>query len=117
MELKEIKDKIAIIKNTKDIENIEEILSYGDLGTKINEVLNAVLGLNLTKNLDFASQQLIGFRIGKWDSIVELIVSMGLKQNEWKKLKTDYPIQLDAEDIEKVNEYFTNTNITQSLRL
>jgi hypothetical protein len=35
-----IKSKIAIIKNTKDIENIELIL--GDLGVKIIEVLNDI---------------------------------------------------------------------------
>lgn len=40
--LEEIKQKIAIILNTKDIENIEDILSYDDLGKKIKEVLRAI---------------------------------------------------------------------------
>lgn len=31
MDLEEIKQKIAIIFNTKDIENIEDILSYDDI--------------------------------------------------------------------------------------
>ena len=47
MELIEIKAKIDEIKNTKDIENIEQILSYGDLGEKIIEVLNAVKNLTI----------------------------------------------------------------------
>ena len=42
MSLEEIKEKIAIIFNKKDIENIEEILSYGDLGKHIKEVLRAI---------------------------------------------------------------------------
>ena len=42
MDLEEIKQKIAIIFNTKDIENIEDILSYDDLGKKIKEVLIAI---------------------------------------------------------------------------
>lgn len=42
MDLEEIKQKIAIIFNTKDIENIEDILSYDDLGKKIKEVLTAI---------------------------------------------------------------------------
>jgi hypothetical protein len=42
MSLEEIKEKIAIIFKTKDIENIEEILSYGDLGKNIKEVLRAI---------------------------------------------------------------------------
>jgi len=45
MDLDEIKENIMIIKNTKDIEIIESILSYDDLGLKINEVLNAILEL------------------------------------------------------------------------
>lgn len=42
MDLEEIKQKIAIIFNTKDIENIEDILSYDDLGKNIKEVLRAI---------------------------------------------------------------------------
>ena len=40
--LKEVKQKIAIIFNTKDFENIEEILSYDDLGKRIKEVLRSI---------------------------------------------------------------------------
>ena len=40
--LEEIKQKTAIIFNTKDIENIEDILSYRDLGKNIIEVLRAI---------------------------------------------------------------------------
>ena len=39
MLLEEIKEKVAIIFNTKDIENLEDIMSYDDLGKKIKEVL------------------------------------------------------------------------------
>lgn len=42
MGLEEIKQKIAIIFNSKDIENIENILPSGDLGKNIKEVLRAV---------------------------------------------------------------------------
>lgn len=42
MDLEEIKQKTAIIFNTKDIENIEDILSYDDLGKNIKEVLIAI---------------------------------------------------------------------------
>jgi hypothetical protein len=42
MKLEEIKEQISIIMNTKDIENIESILSYDDLGVKIKEVLYAI---------------------------------------------------------------------------
>ena len=40
--LDEIKEKIAIIFRTKDIENIERILPYDDLGKKITEVLREI---------------------------------------------------------------------------
>lgn len=42
MSLEEIKEKVAIIFNTKDIENLEGILSYDDLGKKIKEVLKEI---------------------------------------------------------------------------
>ena len=45
MDLEEIKKQVMIIKNIKDIENIERILSYGDLGTKIKEVSDAIIEL------------------------------------------------------------------------
>jgi len=47
MDLEQIKAKIDKIKNTKDIENIEQILCYDDLGTNILEVLNAVKKLTI----------------------------------------------------------------------
>jgi len=47
MNLKQIKEKIDKIKNNKDIENIESILGYGDLGYKIIEVLDAVKKLTI----------------------------------------------------------------------
>lgn len=40
--MEEIKEKIAVILNTKDIENIESILGYDDLGSKIMEVLRLI---------------------------------------------------------------------------
>lgn len=45
IDLQEIKEKITIIKNTKDIENIESILSYGELGKNIKEVLDLINNL------------------------------------------------------------------------
>ena len=46
-----IKKLISEIENTKDIENIESILSYGDLGLNIKEVLSLVKKIK-TPNLE-----------------------------------------------------------------
>ena len=108
MNINEIKEKIAIIKNTKDIENIQEILSYADLGAKIKEVLNAVLELSSNNNLDFAAQQFVGFNVGKWSDIIDLVTSMGLTLNEWKHLESGYSLMLDDDDLKKINNHFKN---------
>lgn len=42
MNLEEIKEKIAIIFSTKDIENIDQMLPYNSLGENIIEVLRAI---------------------------------------------------------------------------
>lgn len=110
MELTKIKEKLRIIGNTKDIENIEEILSFGDLGKKINEVFSDIQKLKDNSGTDLASQQIVGFKHGKWnrDDIVGLISSMGLKEKEWIILKEKYPIESDLEEseIKEVNDYF-----------
>ena len=110
MELLEIKQKIRIIGNTKDIENIEEILSFGDLGKKINDVLDAVLLLKDSNTVEMLSQQFVGFKHGKCysEDIIGLVTSMGLTKNEWAILKDEYPINSDLSEFEiiKINDYF-----------
>ncbi len=108
MNLIEIKKKIAIINNTKDIENIENILSYGDLGKKIVEVLDLVYELKHSNKLDLANQQFIGFKYGKWqgDDINGLVKEMGLTQTEWEYLKNNYSIsgELEESEIDEINK-------------
>lgn len=61
------------------------------------------------KLIDQALQQFTGFRIGKWSSgIEELISSMGLTKEEWEYIKqTEEPGSiLDEDDIEEIEEYF-----------
>ena len=111
MNLKEIKSRIRVIRNIKDVENIKEILSFEDLGEKIKEVLDSVSELD-DSLLDFASQQIIGFKHGKWnrDNIIGLIDSMGLTGKEWNELKENYPIDSDLEEseIQEIDDYFKN---------
>jgi hypothetical protein len=104
MNLQEIKREIDIIYNTKDIENIEKILAYNDLGKRIKKVLRAVQKMN--NRLDFANQQFIGYYQGKWTNLEGMIKSMNLTEAEWKILKKDYLPTLDKKDHEEIEMYF-----------
>ncbi len=62
----------------------------------------------MATKLDLADAQFIGFKHGKWNrsDIIGLVIAMGLNKKEWEKLKKDYPLQLDEDDIKEINEYF-----------
>jgi hypothetical protein len=60
----------------------------------------------MSKQLDLANAQMIGFKIGKWDGIIHLIESMGLTKKEWEKLKKDYEPQLDESDMKEIEDFF-----------
>lgn len=54
-----------------------------------------------------ALQQFVGFKVGKWGNIEELISSMALTKEEWEHIKENEESgNLDEDDIEKVNKYF-----------
>ena len=106
MELEEIKKEINVIFNTKDIENVETILAWNDLGKRIKKVLRAVQKIN--NRLDFANQQFIGYYQGKWSNLEGMIQSMNLTKNEWKILKKEYEPTLDSKDLKEIENYFKN---------
>jgi hypothetical protein len=59
------------------------------------------------KGIDFALQQMIGFKIGKWDDITHLVISSGLSKEEWEHIKEkESSGSLDEEDIEEIDNYF-----------
>jgi hypothetical protein len=57
--------------------------------------------------LEFANQQLTGFTHAKEGySLKDLIISMGLKVDEWEKLKKMGISKYRPTDIVEINEYF-----------
>lgn len=59
------------------------------------------------RDIENALQQMTGFKIGKWDGIYELVVSMGLSEKEWNYIKKNQDSgYLDDKDIEEIDEYF-----------
>ena len=54
-----------------------------------------------------ALQQMIGFKIGKWSDVTDLIMNMGLEIKEWEHIKNNESCGLDDKDIEEIDEYFT----------
>lgn len=60
----------------------------------------------MSKKLDLASQQFIGYYAGKWGQLIGMIEAMGLTEKEWIKLKRDYPLDLTDSEIQEINEFF-----------
>jgi hypothetical protein len=60
----------------------------------------------MSKKLDLASQQFIGYYAGKWGQLIGMIEAMGLTQKEWIKLQKDYPLDLTEMEIQEINEFF-----------
>jgi len=60
----------------------------------------------MSKNLDLANQQFLGYFNGKWRQLIGMVEAMGLTAKEWEKLKSDYSLYLDEDDIEEVNQFF-----------
>ena len=104
----EIIKKIDGIFSTKDIENIEEILSYEDLGLMIIDVLRSLKRLLPTHPLDMAEQQLFGFKqCENGNSLKELVVAMGLTDMEWVAIKKTYEISyLSIDDVNEIDRIF-----------
>jgi len=58
------------------------------------------------RQLELADAQFIGFKEGKWSSILGLIEAMGLTEDEWKDWKKKFPQILDGDDIKEINSHF-----------
>jgi len=59
------------------------------------------------KNISLALSEMRGFKIGKWDDIVTLVISSGLTKKEWEYIKEYEDCgHLDEDDIQKIDEYF-----------
>lgn len=111
--MENLKKKVAIIFNTRDIENLESILS-GGLGKKIMEVLRLVEKAGFVEKesnmIALAEAQLLGFYhcYNNRSDIRGLIISMGLKKTEWNKLKKEYQLEYINElDKNEIERYFS----------
>ena len=62
----------------------------------------------MSKKLELANQQFLGYFNGKWKQLIGMVEAMGLTKKEWEKLKSDYSLYLDDEDVKEVNEFFEN---------
>ena len=112
--MENLKKKVAVIFNTKDIENVESILSTGGLGKKIMEVLRAIEKTDF--EIEKAEQQLVGFYHCKHNKdVLGLIRSMGLKKSEWVEIKKQYELEyIDEDDKQEIDEYFLETTGAQA---
>ncbi len=111
--MKDLKNKVKDILNTKDIENIETILAFDGLGTKIMNLLRAVEASDAADaELDKAEAQLLGFYHAKQGyDVISLIESMGLSSNEWEAIKTKYdPVYINTENRDEIDAYFAKNN-------
>ena len=62
--------------------------------------------------LELALAQFTGYHLGnRGYDISELVSSMGLTEEEWKKVKKEEDTNLDEDEIEEVNEYFKESKI------
>lgn len=64
----------------------------------------------MSKQLDLANQQLLGYYHGKWGNLIGMIEAMGLTSKEWEVLKKDYEPYLEDSDIKEIDMYFFNPN-------
>ena len=62
----------------------------------------------MSKKLDFANQQLLGYYAGKWNNLLGMIEEMDLTHKEWIILKNDYEPNLDECDYKEIDEYFAS---------
>ena len=54
-----------------------------------------------------ALQQMNGFKIGKWDDVIALVISIGLEEKEWEHIKkNEQSGLLDDDDIKSIDLYF-----------
>ena len=60
----------------------------------------------MSKRLDLANQQLLGYYFGKWKCLIDMIQEMALTKKEWLIIKKDYEPYLDLEDIKEVDSHF-----------
>jgi hypothetical protein len=61
----------------------------------------------MANQLDLAEAQLLGYsHCKKGYSLIDLVISMGLKISEWEKIKKEYPQSLSDDDIKEVDIHF-----------
>ena len=66
------------------------------------------------RNIEDMLQQMIGFKIGKWDDIIDLILNAGLTKREWEIIKKNEDSGcLDEEDIIEINEHFKKSGFEE----
>ena len=64
----------------------------------------------MSKRLDLAHAQIVGYFAGKWGDLIGLIIAMNLTKKEWEKLKNDYSLLLDESDFKEIEEYFSSVS-------
>ena len=60
----------------------------------------------MATKLDLADAQFIGYSHGRFESLLDMVSSMGLTEKEWEKWKKDYPNCLRQQEIDEINYYF-----------
>jgi hypothetical protein len=61
----------------------------------------------MATKLDLADAQFIGYSHGRFESLLDMVASMGLTENEWEKWKKDYPTNcLRQQEIDEIDYYF-----------
>ena len=57
--------------------------------------------------VDLANAQFIGYFHGReHDSVISLVISMNLTEDEWEELKNKYALSLTDNDIKRIDRYF-----------
>ncbi len=60
----------------------------------------------MSKRLDLAHAQLVGYQAGQLSDLIPMIEDMGLKASEWDKLKSQYDLTLDEWNLETIDAFF-----------
>lgn len=62
----------------------------------------------MATKLDMAEQQLLGFNSAKQgETLIGLVIAMGLTPKEWKELKEDNAVYyLDGDEVREIDNYF-----------
>ena len=61
----------------------------------------------MTNQINLALQQFTGFKMGKWETITDLVHAMGLSEKEWDYIKKyEDKALLNNQEVKEIDEYF-----------